>query len=85
MRSLQIQAALTEHVEAIASQLHDEIANGAEVSFELEQQGRSRASSGVALFCYRPLTAQFIQERLSTLERSSAPAWSACACHPALA
>ena len=69
MRSLQLQAALTEHVEAVAAQLHEEIASGAEVSFELEQQGRSRASSGVALFCYRPLTAQFIQERLATLER----------------
>jgi hypothetical protein len=69
MRSLQLQAALTEHIEAVAAQLHDEIANGAEVSFELEQQGRSRASSGVALFCYRPLTTQFIQERLATLER----------------
>jgi hypothetical protein len=69
MRSLQLQAALTEYVEAVAAQLHDEIANGAEVSFELEQQGRSRASSGVALFCYRPLTAQFIEERRSTLER----------------
>jgi hypothetical protein len=69
MRSLQLQAALTEYVEAVAAQLHDEIANGAEVSFELEQQGRSRASSGVALFCYRPLTTQFIEERRATLER----------------
>ena len=69
MRSLQLHAALTEHVEAVAAQLHEEISSGAEVSFELEQQSRSRASSGVALFCYRPLTAQFIHERLTTLER----------------
>jgi hypothetical protein len=69
MRSLQLHAALTEHVEAVAAQLHEEITSGAEVSFELEQQSRSRASSGVALFCYRPLTAQFIHERLTTLER----------------
>jgi hypothetical protein len=68
MHSLQLHAALTEHVEAVAARLHDEIANGAEVPFELEQQSRSRASSAVALFCYRPLTAQFIQERLSALE-----------------
>ena len=69
MRSLQLQAALTEHIEAVAVQLHAEIADGAEVPFELEQQGRRRGSTGPALYCYRPLTGQFIAEREVALER----------------
>ena len=36
MRSLQLQAALTEFVEAAAAHLHAEVAAGAEVPFELE-------------------------------------------------
>src|SRR5580704_8570381 len=68
MRSLQLQAALREHVEAVAVQLHGEIAGGAEVPFELEQQSRRRGSAGAAFCCYRPLTGQFIEERLPALE-----------------
>jgi len=69
MRSLQLHTALTQHIEAVAAQLHAEVLNGAEVAFELEQQSRRRGSKGPTLYCYRPLTAQFIDERLSTLER----------------
>jgi hypothetical protein len=67
MRSLQLQAALTEHIEAVAVQLHAEIAGGAEVPFELEQQSRPRGSAGPAFCCYRPLTDQFIEQRMSAL------------------
>jgi hypothetical protein len=69
MRSLQLQAALTEHIEAVAFALHGEIAAGTEVPFELEQQGGRRRRGAPALYCYRPLTAQFIEERLPALER----------------
>jgi hypothetical protein len=69
MRSLPLHTALTQHIEAVAAQLHAEVLNGAEVPFELEQQSRRRGSAGPTLYCYRPLTAQFIDERLSTLER----------------
>jgi hypothetical protein len=69
MRSLQLQAALTEYFEAAAVQLHAEVAAGAEVAFELEQQRKRRGSFGPALSCYRPLTDEFIAERDATLER----------------
>ncbi len=77
MRSLQLQAALSEYVEAAAVLLNGEIANGAEVPFELEQQSARRGSRGPSLYCYRPLTAHFIEERLPTLE--SMPAYAAAA------
>lgn len=69
MRSIQLKAALTDYVEAAAHHLQAEIAAGAEVPFELEQQGRRRGSAGPALCCYRPLTAEFIAERRTELER----------------
>jgi hypothetical protein len=69
MRSLQLQAALTEHIEAVAAHLRAEIVSGAEVPFELEQQSRRRGSAGPAFCCYRPLTDQFIEQRLPTLAR----------------
>ncbi len=69
MRSLQLQAALTEYIEAAGVYLHGEIAGGAEVAFELDQAPRSRRSNGPALYCYRPLTADFIAEHMSELER----------------
>jgi hypothetical protein len=72
MRSVHLQTALSEYVEAAAAQLHTEIGAGAEVSFELEQQSGRRGSRGPSLYCYRPLTAQFIEERLPALERMSA-------------
>ncbi len=69
MRSLQLQAALTAHIEAVSIHLHAEIADGAEVPFELEQQSGRRGARGPSLYCYRPLTAQFVEQRLPTLEQ----------------
>ncbi|HEY4812751.1 MAG TPA: hypothetical protein VIH71_17020 [Solirubrobacteraceae bacterium] len=74
MRSLQLQSALSDYVEAAAVALHAEIVAGAEVPFELEQQGARRGSRGPSLYCYSPLTRQFIDERLPTLERLPAHA-----------
>jgi hypothetical protein len=68
MRSLQLQASLTAYVEAVAGLLGSELAAGAEIPFELEQQPRSRGSRGASLFCYRPLTAEFVAERRGALE-----------------
>ncbi len=69
MRSVQLQAALTEFVEAAANHLHAEVAAGAEVRFELEPQRTRRGSGGPALYCYRALTGEFIAERQPELER----------------
>jgi hypothetical protein len=79
MRSLQLQAALTQCIEEAAAHLHELVACGAEVPFELEPR-RARRSSGAAragapfLYCYRALTDQFIGERLAELERLPAHA-----------
>src|ERR1700686_2219268 len=69
MHSVQLQAALTNYLEMAAAHLHAEVAAGAEVPFELEQHSRRRRSSGPSLYCYRPLTEQFIVERMAALER----------------
>lgn len=69
MRSLQLQAALTGYLEIAAAHLHAEVLAGAEVPFELEQHSRRRRASGPSLYCYRPLTEQFIAERMPALER----------------
>ncbi len=69
MRSLQLQAALSQFVEDAAALLHAEIAAGAEVGFELAQQSGRRRSGTPALYCYQPLTGEFIAERAIALER----------------
>jgi hypothetical protein len=69
MRSTQLQAALTELVEAAAGHFAAALASGAEVPFELEQQRTRRGSAAPALYCYRALTGEFIAERRSELER----------------
>jgi hypothetical protein len=69
MRPLPPQAALSEFVEAAASQLSAALAAGAEVPFELESQRTRRGSSAPTLYCYRALTGEFIAERRSELER----------------
>jgi hypothetical protein len=56
---------LAAFVEEAAWQLAEEVSGGAEVPFELEQQGRSSAP----LYCYRPLTGAFISERAGVLSR----------------
>jgi hypothetical protein len=69
MRSTQLQAALTELVEAVAGHFAAALASGAEVPFELEPQRTRRGSAAPALYCYRALTGEFIAERRSELER----------------
>jgi hypothetical protein len=49
-----------------AGQLADETARGAEIPFELVQAGAQHRGRP-ALYCYRPLTADFIGERLGLL------------------
>jgi len=67
MRSVQLQTALTDYLHAAAALLSAELAAGAEIPFELDQQ-RGRSSRGPSLYCYRPLTAEFIAERRPALE-----------------
>jgi hypothetical protein len=70
MRSLQLQDALTDYVGAAAERLQSEVAAGAEVPFELEQQGRRRGGlDGPALYCYRPLTRAFIEDHWTEMQR----------------
>jgi hypothetical protein len=56
---------LAAFVEEAAWQLAEELSAGAEVPFELIEQGRASAP----LYCYRPLTDRFIADRLGMLER----------------
>ena len=56
---------LAAFVEEAAWQLAEEVAAGAEVPFELIEQGRASAP----LYCYRPLTDRFIADNLGMLER----------------
>ena len=56
---------LAAFVEEAAWQLAEEVAAGAEVPFELIEQGRASAP----LYCYKPLTDRFIAEHLGMLER----------------
>ncbi len=65
MRSLQLQAALTEHVQAAAAFLRADVAGGAEVPYELGQ----RRGRGPLFPFYRPLTSEFIRTRLPALQR----------------
>jgi hypothetical protein len=52
-------------VEEAAWQLAEEVSGGAEVPFELIEQGRASSP----LYCYRPLTGRFIAERAGVLSR----------------
>ncbi|HYM58428.1 MAG TPA: hypothetical protein VES79_10760 [Solirubrobacteraceae bacterium] len=56
---------LAAFVEEAAWQLAEEVAAGAEVPFELMEQGRASAP----LYCYRPLTGRFIADHLGLLGR----------------
>ncbi len=68
MRSPQLQAALTEIVEAAAGHFAAALTSGAEVAFELEPH-KTRRGAAPALYCYRALTGEFIAERQHELER----------------
>jgi hypothetical protein len=67
MRSVQLQSALTEYLQAAAELLSADLAAGAEIPFELEQQP-ARGARGPSLYCYRPLTAEFVAARRGALE-----------------
>jgi hypothetical protein len=56
---------LAAFVEEASWQLAEEVSGGAEVPFELIDQGRASAP----LYCYRPLTGHFIAERIGLLAR----------------
>ena len=56
---------LAAFVEEAAWQLAEEVSGGAEIPFELIEQGRSSAP----LYCYRPLTQRFLAERAGSLSR----------------
>lgn len=56
---------LAAFVEEAAWQLAEEVSGGAEVPFELIEQGRASAP----LYCYRPLTSRFITERQTELAK----------------
>ena len=71
MHNRALHDALASFVEEAAWQLASEVSGGAEVPFELIEQGRSSAP----LYCYKPLTGPFIAERLGSLVRL--PAYTA--------
>jgi hypothetical protein len=65
MRNRQLHAALAAFAEEAAWQLASDATEGAEVPFEVVAAGRHDSP----LYCYRPLTADFITERVSLLGR----------------
>ncbi len=69
MGSISFQAAVSAHLEAAAAYLQGELADGAEVPFELERRGGRPGARRPALYCYRPLVGEFLRERVESLER----------------
>jgi hypothetical protein len=65
MHNRALHDSLAAFVEEAARQLADEVNGGAEVPFELIEQGRATSP----LYCYRPLTGRFIAERVGSLGR----------------
>jgi hypothetical protein len=68
MRSTQLETALGELFEAVSAYLRNELAAGAEVSFELGAQP-GRRGAGATLYTYRALTGRFIAEREAAIRR----------------
>jgi hypothetical protein len=67
MHSVHLQEALSELAEESAVALQGEIRAGAEVPFELDtREGQLRG--GPSLYCYRPLTGEFIAHRWHRIE-----------------
>jgi hypothetical protein len=64
MRNRSLHAALEAFTEQAALELSSDAAGGAEVAFEVIQSPGARTP----LYCYRPLTDQFIGQRLRSLE-----------------
>jgi hypothetical protein len=67
MRNRSLHAALAAFAEEAAFALAADTADGAELPFEVVELGGGRREA--PLYCYRPLTASFIDERLSMLGR----------------
>jgi hypothetical protein len=65
MHNRALHDSLAAFVEEAARQLAEEVSGGAEVPFELIEQGRATSP----LYCYRPLTGAFIAERAGMLGR----------------
>jgi hypothetical protein len=65
MHNRALHDSLAAFVEEAAWQLAEEVSGGAEVPFELIEQGRASAP----LYCYRPLTGRFIAERTTELAK----------------
>ena len=65
MHNRALHDSLAAFVEEAAWQLAEEVSGGAEVPFELIEQGRASAP----LYCYRPLTGRFIADRAGALGR----------------
>jgi hypothetical protein len=75
VRNSSLHAALSAYVEEAAAALAGETERGAEVPFEIVEEGGSRRARRPPLYCYRPLTDRFIAERDLLLVRlESAPA-----------
>jgi hypothetical protein len=64
VRNARLHDALHAFADEAAARLASDAAEGAEVPFEVVEQRRARRTS---LYCYRPLTGAFIDERLSIL------------------
>jgi hypothetical protein len=75
VRSHQLETALTTFAEDAGRHLQGLLNAGSEVPFELEPGGLSRART--PLYCYRPLTSQFISERWPELSMLSTHARAA--------
>lgn len=65
MRNRTLHALLQAFTEDAGMQLAAETANGAEVPFEVIEEPGARS----ALYCYRPLTGQFIRSQMGVLDR----------------
>jgi len=65
MRLRQLRSVLHDHCAEAALQLAADTQDGHEVPFEVVEEGRR----GSPLYCYRPLTAAFIEQRSSVLSR----------------
>jgi hypothetical protein len=65
MRNRELHGALAAFTEEAAWQLAAETAGGAEIPFEVVRGGRRDSP----LYCYRPLTADFIEQRVALLAR----------------
>ncbi|MBX3252303.1 MAG: hypothetical protein KF901_34335, partial [Myxococcales bacterium] len=63
MRLRQLRSVLHDHCTEAALQLAADTQDGHEVPFEVVEEGRRDAP----LYCYRPLTAAFIEQRGSVL------------------